>query len=734
MSKQDQSDVKDVGGYVGGYLRQGKRSPLNVVERHILTLDVDFASTGFFTDFTLLYDCAAFLHATHKHSPSEPRLRLLIPLDRGVTVDEYTAISRKVAGALGIGLFDNTTFEVNRLMYWPSHPVDVEYYYEQQTGPLLCADEVLASYKDWTDSSSWPTAEAVIREIGEAAQKQEDPHLKKGIVGAFCRTYSITDAIDTLLPDEYEQAQGGRYTYKKGSTSGGVVIYSDTFSYSHHGTDPASGKLCNAFDLVRLHKFGHLDEHEKSKKSFSAMEEFAMADTNVRKTLAQENYEEARSSFSEPMEVEAQDIDWMDELEINRQGEYLSTANNINLIFQNDKFLKGAFKYNLFDGKRYLFKSVPWRSIKAPEPLRNVDYSGIRNYIECIYSIASQHKIEDSLSLEIERNTYHPIREYLDGLKWDGTPRLHSTLCDYFGAEDSAYTHEVFRKWMAGAVSRIYWPGCKFDLVLVLVDPKQGSAKSTFFSVLGREWFSDTFTTVHGKEALEQIQGAWLIEIAELAGLRKADVEAVKHFITKQRDQFRPAYGRTAEIYERQCVFAGTTNNSDFLRDPSGNRRFLPVDVVRSRVKKSVFKDLAAEVPQLWAEAVHYVKQGEELYLSKEIEQQAELQQKAHSETDQRTGLVEQYLERLLPDNWDSLDVYERRNFLASDLEGTERRSFVCVAEVWAECFGNKREEMSRYNTREVNDLLRSLDGWRSNSSTKNFNLYGKQRYYERDN
>jgi len=732
-NKQEQGSIKDVGGYVGGYLRSGKRSPSSVVERTLLTLDVDFASTDFFELYTMLFDNAAFVHATHKHSPSEPRYRLLIPLDRGCSPDEYGAIARKIAGDVGIDMFDNTTFEVNRLMFWPSHPCDVEYYCEEQKGPVLCADEVLASYRDWKDTSLWPTADKKIREIGEAAKKQEDPYLKRGIVGAFCRTYSIREAIEEFLTDEYVEGTEGRFTYLKGSTSSGVVVYDDTFSYSHHGTDPASGTLCNAFDLVRLHKYGHLDNNSKSKKSFTLMEDLAKEDMNVRKTLARENFEEAKDSFSEDMDMEDEEIDWMKDLEISSKGEYLGTSNNINLIFKSDKFLKGTFRHNSFDNKRYICNSVPWRKVPKPEPMKNVDYSGVRNYIDCIYGINAVNKIEDAMALETERSSWHPVREYLSELKWDGEARIELLLIDYFGADDNKYTRQVMRKWLTGAVTRVFRPGCKFDLVPVLVDPMQGSSKSTFVNTLGKQWFSDTFMTVHGKEALEQIQGAWIIEMAELAGLRKADVEAVKHFITKQRDQFRPAYSRVVETFERQCVFMGTTNNTDFLRDPSGNRRFLPVDVNRDMITKSVFEDLEEDVDQIWAEAMQLMKAGEKLYLTAEVEEMAKAEQSAHSQMDERTGVIMRYLDTLLPEKWDNMDAYDRKNYMEVDQkrEGAQRQ-YVCAAEIWCECLGKPKEEMSRYNTRDINDIMRILPEWKAHLSTKNFKYYGKQRFFER--
>jgi hypothetical protein len=258
-SKEDQAGIKDVGGYVGGYLRNGKRSPSTVVHRQVMTLDIDFAHLDFWDDYTMIFDNAAVIHSTHKHHEKSPRFRLIMPLSRECTPDEYVAVSRRLAGDLGIGLFDNTTFEPNRLMYWPSTPTDIDYYFKTQDGPWLDVDEVLDSYIDWTDSSLWPMSETQLDRVRTAVKKQEDPETKRGPIGVFCRTYDIEEAIAAFLPDEYVAAGTGRYTYTKGSTSGGLIIYDDKFAFSHHGTDPCGGKLCNAFDLVRVHRFGHMD-------------------------------------------------------------------------------------------------------------------------------------------------------------------------------------------------------------------------------------------------------------------------------------------------------------------------------------------------------------------------------------------------------------------------------------------------------------------------------------------
>ena len=739
-TKDEQSKIKDVGGFVGGFLTNGRRDKSNVLYRQLIALDIDFSHENFWWDFTMLFDCAAVIHSTHKSCAEKPRHRLIIPLDREVSQEEYQAIARKVAGDLNIDLFDPSTFDVNRLMFWPSVSSDAEYYFEYQDGPFLEADYILGLYNDWHDTSEWPTASDSSDVIMQAIKKQEDPENKKGIVGLFCRTYTIQEAIAAFLSDVYEPAGEGRYTYINGSTAAGLIVYDDKFAYSHHGTDPAGGRLCNAFDLVRIHKYGHLDtgkeKNEQDKKSFKAMEEFATKDSQTKKHIAEEKLAEAKFEFAEEVELpaEEQDNSWTSELTVNTKGEYENSANNLNIIFQFDPFLKNAFKLNTFDNKRYVTKTLPWRKIDDVEPLRDVDYSGVRNYIECIYGIVSSQKVDDALALEIEKKKFHPIIKYIKSLQWDGIPRINTLLIDYFGAEDNAYTRAAIRKMLCAAVTRVFHPGTKFDTALILVGP-QATYKSTFVKKLGKNWFSDTFTTVQGKESFEQIQGAWLVEIAELSGLKKAEVETIKHYISKCEDSFRPAYGRTIETYKRQCVFFGTTNSKDFLRDPTGNRRFLPIDVRPEYATKNVAKELTdEEVDQIWAEAYEMYKQGEPLYMTGEEDKIAKIEQHKHSEQDERKGIIEEYLNAKYPDNWANMDLYDRRRWLEDPLSqaGTIQKDFVCVAEIWCECLGKEKNDMSRYNTRDINDILRSLPEWEASTSTKNFSIYGKQKYYKR--
>lgn len=740
-SKTDQGNIKDVGGFVSGFLLNGRRTKNSVSYKQVLTLDIDFSHVDFWWDFTMLFDCAAVLHSTHKSIPDKPRHRLIIPLNREVSPEEYEPIARYIANAMNIDLFDQSTYEVNRFMFWPSVSSDVKYYFEFQDGPWLDADKILATYNDWKDINEWPRASNYDDKVQSAIKKQEDPNEKKGIVGVFCRAYTIQEAIETFLSDVYEATTDGRYTYINGSTAAGVVIYDDKFAYSHHGTDPAGGRLCNAFDLVRIHKFGHLDtgreKDEQSKASYKAMEEFATKDKATRRLIAEEKFSEAKVDFEVPIETDEEyDNSWTEELSANKNGEYDNSAPNINLILQHDQILKNAFSVNWFDNRRYINRSMPWHKLESeePEPVKDLDYSGVRNYIECVYGITSSQKIDDSIAIEVERNGFHPIRKYISGLKWDSVSRIDTLLVDYFGAEDNQYTRAVMRKALCAAVARVFVPGIKYDMVLILVGP-QGTYKSTFIRKLGVNWFSDTFTTVQGKEAYEQLQGAWIIEMAELSALKKSEAEGIKQFISKCDDAFRPAYGRTVEVYKRQCVFFGTTNDMDFLKDPTGNRRFNPVDIHPELATKSVPLDLTQdEIDQIWAEAYVLWQDGETLYFDLETSKLAKAEQHKHSAVDERRGVIEDFIEKLLPEDWDKKDIYDRRTWLDDPLAkvGTIQRDFVCIAEIWCECLHKEKTDMSRYNTREINDILRSLPDWEFISSTKTFPIYGKQKYYKR--
>jgi predicted P-loop ATPase len=742
--KVRQDEIKDVGGFVGGFLTNGRRKSETVLHRQLVALDIDAGSLDIWEDYTLLYGTAAAMYSTHKHCPESPRLRLIIPLDRPVDSNEYVAIARRIAGELGINAFDNTTYEPARIMYWPSTSKDGDYVFHYHDAKWLSADDILATYKDWRDASEWPVSDRAGEVLRREMKKQGDPLEKAGLLGAFCRTYGIEEAIEKYLSDTYEPcAIKNRYTYKEGSTFAGLVVYDNKFAYSHHGTDPCSGKLCNAFDLVRLHLFHLKDEDARDGTpvnklpSFVAMMDLAADDKAVRKQLSNERLQEAAADFKSIEGGEDNNSsEWMSNLEIDRKGNILGTINNYEMILKNA--FKGAFRYNEFKNLMEVCRQLPWRKKNDYSQWKDSDDSGLRAYIEKHFETVSRNNLMDAVANVYAENAYHPVRDYLKSLQWDGIERLETLLIDYLGSEDSAYVRSVTRKVLTAAVARIMSPGVKFDYVLTLIG-KQGIGKSTLLKKLGREWFSDNFHAVQGKDAIEQIQGVWIMEIGELAGLKKAEVEAIKSYISTQEDRCRLAYARRVEAFPRQCVFCGTTNDRNFLTDYTGNRRFWPVDVGKTKPAKNLFAGLdKKEVDQIWAEAVQLFKQGEPLYLERELEEYAQGKQTEHTEKDDRTGIIQNYLDTLLPENWDDMSLFQRRNFLQGDelsAEGTVKRKRMCVAEIWCELFGKPQVEMTKHNTKDLHRIMQNMDNWKpiaTGGGVARFKIYGRQRGYLR--
>lgn len=737
MGRDQQSDIKDVGGFVGGYCNNGSRSDIR--HRSILCLDADFADADLWPDWELLYGNAAAVYSTHKHTPEKPRLRLVVPLARNVTPDEYQAIGRRVAEVLGIDKFDDTSYQPQRMMYWPSCSQDGAYFFRYTDAPLLDPDAVLATYHNWADVSSWPTSSREAEQPKKAASKQKDPLEKGGLVGAFCRAYyPIQEAIAAFVPAYQPCDEPNRYTYTEGSTAAGVVIYEDgKFSYSFHGTDPASLQTVNAWDLVRLHLFRDLDADcapdtpASSRPSYKAMTKLASEDKRVTAQVVEDRAAEALADFAEETPDEGE-TNWREKLRLTDRGGIAQTIENVVTILRYDPKLAGSLALNEMEHNIVARRDLPWRKVRGTSQWVDADDAALRYYLERVYGIASKDRIFDAVNVVASENKFHPVRDYLDTCTWDGVPRVETLLIDYLGAEDNAYTRAVTRKALAAAVARIYRPGCKFDYMLT-IRGRQGLGKSALIAKLGGKWFSDSFTTLQGKDAYEQVQGVWIMEVGELAGMRKAEAETIKLYISKQVDRFRPAYGRRTREFPRQCIFIGTTNETQFLRDATGNRRFWVVDLPNTS-PANVWDELDDElVRQIWGEAVQIWHKGEKLYLSHELEEEARRIQEIYEEEDPRRGVIETYLEHLLPEDWEDMDLYSRREWLQNSDTGTVKREIVTAYEIAVEALGYSPERLERRVTYEIRSIMQQIKGWRHQGSKMvTTKLYGRQKYYRR--
>lgn len=768
FDKAQKDSTKDIGGFVGGSLKGGRRKIERVGVRSILTLDADFPEDSFLDDIRMTSDFAWCIYSTHSHRPDHLRYRLLIPLDRDVTPDEYGAISRKLADQIGIEEFDDTTFETNRLMYWPSCPSDAPYIFEYADAPFLNADSVLALYDDWKDESFWPESERVAKKRSHAAgQKQKDPLLKKGIVGAFCRAYyPIQEAIETHLSDVYAPTgKENRWTYIPGSTTAGLVIYDDKFAYSNHGTDPAGGQDCNAFDLVRIHLFGDKDQNRvilddtdpKELPSFKAMTDFCLNDDRCKMQRIKDRQEEINADFGEELkENNEDDLSWMSKLSQGKAG-VQPTLNNAKIIMSNDPIFR-SIRYNAFRGQIEITGDVPW---DHDQYWRDADDAHLEVYMARHYAEFAHTKVSTALTDCTDSQKFHPVKEYLEGLpKWDGIPRVDTLLVKYLGAEDTSYTRAVTRKTLCAAVRRIYHPGTKFDYTLVLVGP-QGIGKSTIAAKLGGKWFTDnlSLSDTRDKTAAEKLQGEWIIEIPELSGMRKMDVETLKSFLSRTDDKYRASYGKRVESHLRQCVFIGTTNAEDgFLRDVTGGRRFWPVKVP-GNPEFPPYKITQEEIDQIWAEVL-ILEKDEELILTGGDADTAVRMQKDAVEFDPREGRIRAYLDMYLPADWNTYDLDRRLEYINDHLDDdilkayekdegednaeddfqiedpilpqTEPRQYICLQEIWTEALGQPMSRMGRGDSYALASIISKLPEWKSAGKGRRFPIYGYQKYWTR--
>ena len=750
LPKAKKDELKDHGGFVGGFLQDGKRNTGSVMGRQVGCLDADNIPGG--VDFISLVrkalpDTEWFLYSTHKHTATAPRYRVVILFDREVSETEYPAILRQVANDIGMDYFDDTTYEATRMMYWSSCPKDAEFVFEENSGEALKTGEYLARYADWRDPMSWPTSSRQGTIIQNEIKKQGDPLLKEGIIGAFCRTYyPIQNAIKTFLSDVYSPTEKDRrWSYIPAESTAGVVIYDDRFAYSHHATDPANGQLLNAYDLVRIHRF----PDDNPRESASRMNEFAKDLDEVKILLDRERQEKAlpgvqvhtadpaacRPAGGKLGEETQAARNWVTQLRYKpKSSEIDNDTTNLMTIFRNEPRLQGFAKNEMAD-RIQIIGELPWT--KGEKRFWTDDDSAqMKVWIDMNYTDFPYNRFETCFTAIAKERIFHPIRDYLKGLPaWDGVARIETLFQNCLQAEDTPYVRAVARKTFAAAVTRIFKPAAKFDSVLVL-DGAQGIGKSTLFQELcGEDFYNETLTLtdISDKSGAEKLQGKWIVEIGELAGMRKADVEKVKAFLSTRNDDYRPSYGKTVEKHPRQCIIIATVNGErGYLRDITGNRRFWIVKCHQTDQKKN-FSFSDADRDQIWAEAIAICKKGEKLYLENELLKEAEKVQRISMEEDDRQGMVEEYLETLLPENWDRMDVFDRQRYMRNPEKqnGTNRRTTVSNIEIWTECFGNDPNKFEPGESRKITPILIRIGGWEK-YKTERLRIYGPQRMWKR--
>lgn len=688
LSQNDQAPLKQVNGYfIGAHCDGGKRARDTIKRRNIITFDIDDAPPGIIDELrfglTGISKFEFFTHSTRKHCADKPRLRIVFPLSAYVTADQYNAAARLLAFKLDstMDLVDDVSFRLAQLMYWPSCSRDSDWFCMRNEGDLVDPMQLLDDFGDWQDDTKLPYS-AKQGHVRKAAKKAQVPTEKKGIIGAFCRAYSVEDAIATFLPDVYlpgdPHSGKPRYTYAKGSASNGAVVEDGgLFLYSHHGTDPCGDRLVNAWDLVRIHRFRHLDEQPEDdesvppakRESYAAMIKLAEDDDGTRGELVQARYDlesmfgdedtvaggdQVDPALADPLGFDDEESttpdldedieallgfndsgtvatrsnayvapeDWFKRLDFTQNGELKSTLPNITAILESDPRTRGAIAFNEFTHRmvlrrsifpgidlvpscivpKYAVDGIPWED-RFEVTLRFILEWPAGKKKKGFGLSVSRLNLADAVAGVAHRNPFHPVREYFDSLVWDGKPRVDRLLVEYLGCPDDEYHREVSRRVFLGAVARTYRPGHKFDFALIL-EGEQGIRKSTFVRVLARDrWYGELTDDVGNQNRMvEKMAGRLIMEIGELASLTRSEVGDIKAFISRTEDTCRLAFARNVATYLRQCIFIGTTNLGEYLKDETGGRRFWPVRIYVAEIDT---ERLDREMDQVWAEAVH---------------------------------------------------------------------------------------------------------------------------------
>ena len=372
--------------------------------------------------------------------------------------------------------------------------------------------------------------------------------------------------------------------------------------------------------------------------------------------------------------------------------------------------LCNAIRYNTLAYSPWVAGELPW-SESTQREWTDVDDSQYLAYMESEYNFYKKENLMRALDIVQSENQFNPVVEHLETLKWDGVPRMETLLIDYLGCDDTELNRAIMSIFMYGAIARVYQPGCQFDLMLVLVGD-QGDGKSTFLRTLTMvdEWFDGNFGSVEGSSAVERLRGNWIIEMSELLALKRTkDVEAIKSFVTNRSDNFRAPYARRTTKRPRQCVFAGTTNNKQFLSDPTGNRRFMPVEVHKDRRTRMIDDPDAPEhFEQAWAEALHKFKtEHPKIYFDDEMQKKMMKLQEEFTEEDVRIGMIQEYL--------DSTD-----------------KKRVCAVDIWKEALMCDVDRITLRDSKEIHTIMREkVSGW--HCIGKQRCSYGRQTCYERD-
>ena len=409
-------------------------------------------------------------------------------------------------------------------------------------------------------------------------------------------------------------------------------------------------------------------------------------------------------------------------LDLTEKGLVRNTVSNAEMILSYDPLLRDSVRYNELTQRVDVVKPMGWERGNHGPALTDNDIFNFHLYCDRTYGITAKALVEEAVNIVANRNAYHPIRDFLKSLEWDGTPRVRYALRHFLGADDSDYTYEILKFFMLGAITRVFKPGAKFDYIICVVGD-QGAGKSTFFRLLAveDEWFSDDLKDLESGKVYEKLQGHWIIELSEMLATNNAKSnEAIKSFLSRQKEVYRTPYEHYPKDRPRQCVFAGTTNKVSFLpSDRTGNRRFLPISCSEKDAEVFILDDEKASreyIRQMWAEVVEIWRGGKvRLKLSKELEDEVRQRQRRFMQEDVDSGLILDFMLHFKGDQ-------------------------VCSKQLFREALHNEFSTPQKWQYNEINDIMNqlirdgSLPGWRYFDSPRRFpgTDYGTQKGWER--
>ena len=729
--------VKDCGGYVAGRLKGTARRKGQVEYRSAVTLDADAASETLPAVVAGL-GLRALVHSTYSHTRAHPRYRVIFPImGPGLSEEEYPRVARGLIEALGEAQFDPGSTQPERLMFWPATANPDEYEVVECQGETATAQGLLRDFGGLQATPDHKTG------------PKRDPKELPGVAGAFNRVYDMARAVETFhLPYDPVEGEPNRWHYTPAESEGGVIVYPDGYVFSNHASDPAYGRALSMFDLVALHVYGGEDRAAGVPQSTApadrpsiqrAMREFAARPEIVTELVA------ADFADVDGDEDGARGLpEWVLEFHLHpKTGKPLDDVHNWDLLMRHDPVLR-ALARNEMDLTTVTRRQFPWRTVEAgkDDALTNADRAQISAHLQRAYNMPrpAQEQLNGVIDMVAQDHSFHPVVEYLEGLEWDGVSRIETYLP---GAPD-AYTRRVARLVAVQAVARALDPGVKVDNCLILTG-RQGLGKSWFVETMARGW-TCTLGPIEGgglRDTVMAMTRSWITVADEGFAMKKADAEALKQFVTLTHDVIRLPFAREHVKLLRRQVIWGTTNDAVFLRAQEGNRRFLIVEVA----EKLDFGKYSDEyVNQVWAEAVHIwktsrdkygLKDNPELFLSSEEEAAAESVRSMATEEDSMTGLIQAYLDTLVPENWVEMSPEERISWLRDEeqgiVSGTHPIDVVCSLEIWEIALGRERGKHSRVDILQITNALKQLPGWFGPMpKPTRLPFYGPQRVFAR--